>query len=90
MSRRKKILFVCVHNSCRSQIAEGFARHFGDDAVEVYSAGSKPSGEVDPNAIAVMREVGIDISKQRSKSIDEIPQVEYDFIVTMGCGDACP
>ena len=86
----KRVLFVCVHNSCRSQMAEGFARHLGGDEVEAYSAGSAPSGEVDAGAIATMAEVGIDISGHSSKSLDAIPQVEYDFVVTMGCGDACP
>jgi len=86
----KRVLFVCIHNSCRSQMAEGFARHLGGDGVEAHSAGSAPSGEVDAGAIAIMKEVGIDISGQRSKSLDNVPQVAYDFVATMGCGDACP
>jgi len=86
----KRVLFVCVHNSCRSQMAEGFGRQLGGDQIEAYSAGSAPSGEVDPGAVEFMKEVGIDISSQWSKSLDEIPPVEYDFVATMGCGDACP
>ena len=86
----KRLLFVCVENSNRSQIAEAFARIHGGENVEAYSAGSQPSGEVNPKAIAAMREVGYDLARHRSKSLDEIPQVEYDFVATMGCGDACP
>jgi len=86
----RKILFVCVENSCRSQMAEGFARIHGGEDVEVYSSGSKPSGVVNPKAIASMSEVGYDLSAHDSKSLDEIPGVEYDYVVTMGCGDKCP
>jgi len=87
---RKRVLFVCVENSCRSQIAEAFARMHGAGAVEPYSAGSKPSGQVNPKAIASMRELGYDLSRQRSKALSEISSGEYDVAVTMGCGDACP
>ncbi len=86
----KKILFVCIENSCRSQMAEGFARKVGAGFVEAYSAGSEPSGVVNPKAIGAMREVGIDISSQHSKGFDSLPEEEWDAIVTMGCGDACP
>jgi len=86
----KRILFVCVENSCRSQIAEAFARLHGAGAIEPYSAGSKPSGQVNPKAIASMSEVGYDLSRHVSKSLSEIPAIEYDVAVTMGCGDACP
>jgi len=86
----KRLLFVCVENSNRSQMAEAFARIHGGENVEAYSAGSQPSGEVNPKATAAMREVGYDLARHRSKSLDEIPQVEYDFVATMGCGDACP
>ena len=86
----KRVLFVCVENSCRSQIAEAFARMHGAGAIEPYSAGSKPSEQVDPKAIESMREVGYDLSRHVSKSLSEIPAVEYDVAVTMGCGDACP
>ena len=86
----KRVLFVCVENSCRSQIAEAFARVHGAGAIEPYSAGSKPSGQVNPKAIASMRELGYDLSRQRSKALSEISTGEYDVAVTMGCGDACP
>jgi len=87
---KKNILFVCVENSCRSQIAEAFAKRHGDDRVNAYSSGSKPSGQVNPKAIESMEEVGYDLSKHHSKSLQEIPQIEYDAVITMGCGDACP
>ncbi len=86
----RRLLFVCVENSNRSQIAEAFARIHGGENIEAYSAGSQPSGEVNQKAIAAMREVGYDLSKHKSKSLEDIPQVEYDFVATMGCGDACP
>ena len=85
-----RILFVCVDNSCRSQIAEGFAKKYGGDKVEVYSAGSKPSGIVNPDAIEVMKEAGIDISGQVSKGFERLPYNKFDLIVTMGCQDVCP
>ena len=87
---KKRLLFVCVENSNRSQMAEAFARIHGGDAIEAFSAGSRPSGVVNPKAIASMAEVGYDLSKHGSKSLDEIPEGEYDFVATMGCGDACP
>ncbi|MBI3596054.1 MAG: arsenate reductase ArsC [Nitrospirae bacterium] len=86
----KRLLFVCVENSCRSQIAEAFARIHGQGELEIYSAGSRPSGHVNPKAIESMREVGYDLAKHDSKSLADIPAVEYDFVVTMGCGDECP
>jgi len=86
----KRLLFVCVENSCRSQMAEAFARIHGKWGLEIYSAGSRPSGKVNPKAIESMREIGYDLSKHDSKSLAEIPAVEYDFVVTMGCGDECP
>ena len=86
----KRLLFVCVENSCRSQIAEAFARIHGGAEVEVYSAGSRPSGKVNPKAIETMREIGYDLTKHDSKSLEEIPNLEYDFAATMGCGDECP
>ena len=85
-----RLLFVCVENSCRSQMAEGFARAIGRDRVEAYSAGSRPSGEVDERAIAFMSEVGIGLVGQRSKGLNDLPPGAWDYIVTMGCGDACP
>lgn len=86
----KRLLFVCVENSCRSQMAEAFAHMHGGDDVEVYSAGSRPSGTVNATAIEVMREVGYDLTAHGSKSLSEIPNVEYDAVVTMRCGDECP
>ena len=86
----KRFLFVCVENSCRSQIAEAYARMLGGDEVEVYSAGSRPSGVVNPKAIESMNEVGYDLSSHASKSLDDVPQIEWDFVATMGCGDECP
>lgn len=85
------LLFVCVENSCRSQMAEGFARAAAGDRVEVWSAGSRPSGRVDVRAIAFMGEKGVDLSSHASKGLDDLPgDVTWDFVVTMGCGDACP
>lgn len=86
----KRLLFVCIENSCRSQMAEGFARLHGKGELEIYSAGSRPSGIVNPKAIDSMKEIGYDLSRHASKSLAEIPAVEYDFVVTMGCGDECP
>lgn len=85
-----KFLFVCVENSCRSQMAEGFARLLGADSVEAYSAGSRPSGTVNPRAIETMAELGYDLSEHRSIAIDDVPPGPYAAVVTMGCGDACP
>jgi len=86
----KRVLFVCVENSNRSQMAEAFARMLGGTSVEAYSAGSKPSGVINPKAIAAMAELGYDLSRHHSKSLDELPDVEFDFVATMGCGDQCP
>jgi arsenate reductase (thioredoxin) len=85
------LLFVCIENSCRSQMAEGFARAAGDGRISAFSAGSQPSGRVHPKAIRFMAEKGIDLSSHASKSLDDLPgDVRWDAIVTMGCGDACP
>ena len=86
----KKVLFICVENSCRSQMAEAFAKINGKGIVDAYSSGSRPSGSVNPKAIASMREVGYCLSKHASKSLQEIPDVQYDYAITMGCGDECP
>lgn len=86
----KKILFVCVENSNRSQMAEAFAKMHGKDKVEVYSSGSRPSGIINPKAIAAMKELGYDLTQHDSKSLDEIPKIKYDYAITMGCGDECP
>ena len=86
----KKILFICTNNSCRSQMAEGFAKRLGQDKIEAYSAGSNPSGEVDELAVEVMQEKGIDISDQRSKGFGELKEKDFDYVITMGCKDVCP
>lgn len=85
-----KLLFVCIGNSCRSQISEGFARHLGAGLVEAFSAGSRPAGFVAPGAIETMREKGIDISQNASKSVEDFRGMSFDYVITMGCGDACP
>ncbi len=91
MERRpRRVLFVCVENSCRSQMAEAFARMYGAGKVEAYSAGSRPSGQVNPKAITSMKELGYDLSRHSSKTLSEIPDIEFDFVATMGCGDECP
>src|SRR5437016_5611882 len=82
-----KVLFVCVENSCRSQMAEGFAKALG---LEAWSAGSKPSGKVNATAVAVMKERGIDLSVHGSKGLSDLPTQTWDYVITMGCGDACP
>lgn len=87
----KKILFVCVENSNRSQMSQAFAKIHGGDEVEAYSAGSKPSGKINPKAIASMKELGYDLSSHHSKSLEEVKEfAPFDAVVTMGCGDACP
>ena len=84
------LLFVCIENSNRSQMAEGFARTLGRSRVAAFSAGSRPSGQINPRAIQFMKEKGIDLTVQLSKGLDDLPKVKWDYIVTMGCGDACP
>ncbi|WP_166206629.1 arsenate reductase ArsC [Cognatiluteimonas telluris] len=86
----RRVLFVCVENSNRSQMAEAFARVHGGDAVEAYSAGSSPSGHVNPKAIRFMDELGHDLRAHASKSLDAVVGLEFDAVVTMGCGDRCP
>src|SRR5437764_1436715 len=86
----KRVLFVCVENSCRSQMAEAFARLHGAGRVEAYSAGSRPSGRVNPRAVEFMRERGCDLEPHQSKSLADLPEGEFEVAVTMGCGDACP
>ncbi len=85
-----RLLFVCVENANRSQMAEAFARIHGGANVEAFSAGSRPSGKVNPKAIAAMKELGYDLGKHGSKSLQDLPDVPFDFVATMGCGDACP
>src|SRR3954449_12422878 len=88
--RPRRLLFVCVENSNRSQMAEAFARLEGGDGVEAHSAGSRPSGRVNPRAVEFMREVGYDLTAHTSKSLDEFNGREVAVAVTMGCGDECP
>ncbi len=91
MSEQKRILFVCVENSNRSQMSQAFAKIHGVESVQAYSAGSKPSGIVNSKAIAAMKELDYDLSKHDSKSLQQVEQyAPFDAVVTMGCGDACP
>jgi protein-tyrosine-phosphatase len=85
-----KIVFLCVENSNRSQLAEAFGHLYAPEGVEVFSAGSMPSGRVNPKAVEAMRELGYDMSAHRSKSLDDLPAGPFDVAVTMGCGDSCP
>jgi arsenate reductase (thioredoxin) len=86
----KRIVFVCVENSNRSQMAEAFARMYGRNWVEAYSAGSHPSGKINPKAVEAMAKVGYDLTVHDSKSLADLPDVPFDVAVTMGCGDQCP
>ena len=85
-TEKRRILFVCVENARRSQMAEAF----GQGKIEVYSAGSRPSSAIDPLVIEVMKEKGFDLSSKRPKSLNELPPVEMDYLVTMGCEETCP
>ncbi len=90
-SMKKKILFVCIENSNRSQMSEAFAKIYGNGMVDAYSAGSNPSGKINPRAIAAMKELNYDLSVHQSKNIKEVEvHAPFDAVVTMGCGDACP
>lgn len=90
MNSKPSVLFVCVENSNRSQMAEAFARMHGGDLVEAASSGSRPSGKVNPRAIQFMKEKGYDLSTHGSKSLDAFNGRDITVAVTMGCGDACP
>ncbi len=92
MDRKKSILFLCTGNSCRSQMAEGFMKAFGGDRFEVFSAGSRPEGYVHPLAIETMKQLGIDISSNRSKSVEEFLQRPIDILITVcdNAKEACP
>ncbi len=87
---KPSILFVCVANSCRSQMSEAIARSMVGDAWEIWSAGSHPSGRIHPVASQLMSEIGLDLSAHWSKGLDQVPARRWEYVVTMGCGDACP
>lgn len=89
-ANRPVVLFVCVHNAGRSQMAAGFLRHLAGDHVEVLSAGSEPADKVNPVAVEAMAEVGVDISGEQPKLLRDTAVREADVVITMGCGDACP
>jgi len=86
----RKILFVGIENSTRSQMAEAFARMHGEGVLEAHSAGSAPADVVNPGAIQAMEEVGFDLTDHRSKSLDEVPLGPWDRVITMGCSEECP
>ena len=88
--KKPTVLFVCVHNAGRSQMAAGYMRELGGDRIEVLSAGSAPKETINPQAIAVMAEEGIDIANQQPKILTPEAVQESDAVITMGCGDACP
>ena len=90
MKEKKEILFVCVENARRSQIAEAFAKALGQGTAEFYSAGSRPASQIDPLVIEVMKEKGIDLSTKRPKGLNDLPPIEMDYLVTMGCEETCP
>ncbi|WP_433305057.1 arsenate reductase ArsC [Actinoplanes sp. CA-030573] len=90
MSDKPSVLFVCVHNAGRSQMAAGWLRHLAGDRVEVRSAGSEPADRINPAAVEAMCEVGIDITDQTPRKLEYETAREFDVIITMGCGDACP
>jgi len=86
----KSILFVCIENSNRSQMAEAFAKIHGRGIVNAFSAGSRPSGKINPKAIEAMKMLGYDLTNHASKSADDFRNSEPDYVITMGCGDECP
>jgi arsenate reductase (thioredoxin) len=90
MTKRPAVLFLCVHNAGRSQMAAGWLRHLAGDAVDVYSGGSAPSTSTNPAAAEAMAEVGVDISAERPRAWTDDDLRAADVVVTMGCGDTCP
>ena len=90
MTHKPSVLFVCVHNAGRSQMAQGWLRHLAADAVEVRSAGSEPAERINPVAVEAMREVGIDITTEQPKILTVDAVRDSDVVITMGCGDTCP
>jgi len=85
-----KILFACVENSFRSQIAEGVAKRYFSDYIEAYSAGSKPIQNINPKAKEVLEEIGFDTSSLKPKGFFDLPDIEFDYLITMGCKEVCP
>jgi arsenate reductase len=90
MSKLASVMFVCVHNAGRSQMAQGFLSHLAGDRVEVRSSGTMPADQVNPSAVEAMAELGIDISNQTPKVLIDEDVRASDYVITMGCGDACP
>ena len=84
------VMFVCVHNAGRSQMAQGFLQHLAGDRIEVRSSGTMPGDQVNPSAVAAMAELGIDISSAKPKVLTDEDVQASDYVITMGCGDACP
>ena len=89
-ARKKRVIFVCVENSNRSQMAQAFAKIHGGEGVEAFSAGSRPSGRINPRAVEAMKEVGYDLAAHASKGLEDFNGKAFDAAVTMGCGDECP
>ena len=85
-----KILFACVENSCRSQMAEGFANIHGTHILMPFSTGSKASGQINNKAVIAMAEIGYDLTEHKSKGIDEFSDLKFDYLITLGCNDKCP
>jgi arsenate reductase len=90
MDERPVVLFVCVHNAGRSQMAAAFLEHLAGDRVEVRSAGTEPAGSVHPEVVEVMREAGLDLDHRRPRRLEDRAVRRADVVITMGCGDACP
>jgi len=88
--KKLKILFACVENSFRSQIAEGVAKKFFSDRIEAYSAGSKPSETIHPKAVEILNEIGYNAHSSKTKGFADIMDIEFDYLITMGCGETCP
>ena len=90
MSELATVLFVCVHNAGRSQMAAGYLKHLAGDQIKVLSAGTQPGTDINPMAMAVMLEEGIDLSTAKPEKLSDEKVLESDYVITMGCGDACP
>ena len=85
-----RVLFVCIENACRSQMAEAIARSLLGQRADIHSAGSHPAERVNPLAIASLKEIGLTVAKERPKGFNALPSGSFDYVVSMGCGDACP